>query len=62
MVSYVDIDNRNLEDVVMVQEARIEALRRRILELQAENEALKKAQAAAHGTGKFGAGLWTSGG
>jgi len=43
----MDTDNRDLRDVTEYQEARIDCLRRRVLELEAQNESLAAELAAA---------------
>ena len=46
--AYSEVDNRNPEQMFQYMEARIEFMKRRILELQVENEALREMNPAAH--------------
>lgn len=45
--TYSEVDNRDAEQMFGYMEARIEALKRRILELQTENETLRSKEPAA---------------
>jgi hypothetical protein len=42
MTSHVDTDNRDSAEIIAVQEARIEALQRRVKELEAQNQHLRR--------------------